>query len=159
MVSLGIECGRKRQDFRGTELDAKPAGLAPFHHDRNRTFGHPYLVTGGVFALVRAALPAALKKLSPAYAQHVVTGITLLREPWTGNPQKYWPQPAPGACAVKNPLAASGFSDITPRPSLPGWRGMSAGGSGMERKEAGASRQASVLRLSNLDAMGLAVPR
>ena len=40
MVSFGIESGGERQDFGGTELHAKAAGLTALNDDRNASFSH-----------------------------------------------------------------------------------------------------------------------
>jgi len=40
VIALGIEGGRERQDFGGTELHAKAAGLAALYNNINSTFCH-----------------------------------------------------------------------------------------------------------------------
>jgi hypothetical protein len=47
VIALGIESGRERQDFRGTEFHAETTCLAALDDDGNTTFGHDKTPTWG----------------------------------------------------------------------------------------------------------------
>lgn len=50
MVALGVESGRKRQNFGWTELDAESARFTALDYDGNSSFGHETPTSGAVAA-------------------------------------------------------------------------------------------------------------